>query len=193
MEQQGNTTTTSRKTIGTLLLKVTAMAISKVEGQVPLEDCRVARRNGQGSNLVDYDDPDCQQAVIRLVLIMEAALLHGRCAVRGRKRRQLTVPNEESDDDEPEGSFLQVLMELTSDMDAFEKRIRIAQAQELPELVEAADSVVDFVPDPNELSTIRTLVSPWLHTACKWGLDDPFTASTFWSNILLQRFHGPWV
>ena len=154
------------KTMGEMLLKVSATTIAKVESLIPLEERRMARLNGQPAienTTVDYDDPDCQHAVIRLVLVLEAALLHGRCAVRGRKRPS---GESEDDDDEPEANFLQVLMELTSDMDAFERRIRsLSQSSSKREL--EADSGIHCSPDPNELSTIRTLVSTWFHTGCK--------------------------
>jgi PXA domain len=163
------------KEIGTLLLKLSSMAISKVEGIIPFEECRMARRNGL-SNSVDYDDPNCQQTIIRLVLVIEAALLHGRCAMRGRHRKNsqdlshvdLDDDNDDIDEDEDEqdANFSQILMELTSDMDAFERRISRLSQNKQPIEVEA-DSGIDFVPDPNELSTIRTLISTWFHTACK--------------------------
>jgi len=197
--QQPSETNRKKPEFGPLFLKVLQSAISKVEELIPLDDCRVARKQGRQSDLVDYDDPDCQRAVIRLVLVLEAALLHGRCAFRGSGRRRKKMAKvedetaedscndeeeeeeedeyEDEEDDNESRSFLQVLMELTSDMDAYEKRLyHLAQlkSQSLSEFDGSSSSssyaganVGVFVPDPNELSTIRTLVSTWFHTACK--------------------------
>ena len=153
--------------LGKVILRITAIALKDLEKHVNFEECRLARSKQQRID-VDWDDPECQSAVLRLVLVIEAVLLQGRCAYRK------VVDHDQSDNGFESGeernkpplvqaSFLQLLMEMTSDMDEFEKHVEEQNAQEKLQLTDE-DSIFDFEPESVDVSTLRTLISTWMHT-----------------------------
>jgi len=150
----------NQKVVGDSLLMISSVAISELEKHVNFEECRIARLNNR-ENSVNYDNPSCQEAVLRFVVVVEAVLLQGRCAYRHTKQ---SVDTDSYRSDLPEESLSQVLMEMTSDMVAFEKRIKkVADERDVKPLMEL-NSDMDFQPDQNEISTLRTLISTWMHT-----------------------------
>lgn len=151
----------NQKTLGELLLRLSSGAVAELVKYVNLEECRQARLNNQ-ENSVDYDDPACQAAVLRLVMVVEAAVLQGRCSYRPVKQRE---ESNESADNMSEESLSQLLMEMTSDMAAFEKRIeKAANHTQHPQPMIESTSDMDLEPDQNEISTLRTLIATWMHT-----------------------------
>ncbi|KAL3920500.1 MAG: hypothetical protein SGILL_003233, partial [Bacillariaceae sp.] len=165
------------------LLTLCAMALAELAQYVDYEECRIAREKNQETG-VDWDDANCQTAVLRLVLVIEAALLQGRCSLRdainedpvatvspsatlsSESNKNLVV--EESSmgviEDQGHETFIHLLMEMTSDMTAFEKRIDDFEANHHTPLLLQDPLPRTFVPDENEVSTLRTLISTWLHT-----------------------------
>jgi hypothetical protein len=128
----------------------------------------------------DWDEEECQDAVRQIVLVIEAALIHGRRRQRLTKR-ELDKKAGSSDDtrrDHHEGDTLlpffssnlsQVLMELTSDIDAFETRIakeetRLKSDQNEEPKKKGDGPSMSCKPPMSELSTLRTLIAAWLHT-----------------------------
>jgi hypothetical protein len=157
---------------GDKLLTLSATALGELGKQMDFEECRRARLSYQETE-VDWDDADVGSVVLRLVMVVEAALLDGRCEYREpieattRDRLDLDTslsnPNDETDEMDKE-SFVQLLMEMTSDMNAFEKRL-----QENKVDCSFSGTLIDhpsdeFEPNGNEISTLRTLISTWLHT-----------------------------
>lgn len=149
----------NRRAVGDLLLRLSSIAVTELERFVNLEECRLARLNNRENN-VDYDDPSCQEAVLRLVVVVEAALLQGRCAYHHQKSHG-DCGRSAGGSDEIEESFSQLLMEMTSDMNAFEMRINQDSTASRRSY---SNSDMDFEPDQNEVSTVRTLISTWMHT-----------------------------
>jgi hypothetical protein len=154
--------------LGDLILKITSMSLTDLQKYMDFEECRLARANHQ-ENKVDWDDPACQAAVLRLVMVIEAALLQGRCMYREPVKTNdvkdgTEIGRQESERSLANDSLPQLLMEMTSDMNAFEKRVdTISEQGSAPKLMDD-NSVMDFEPEPSEVSTLRTLISTWLHT-----------------------------
>jgi hypothetical protein len=163
----GNSTVdalSNTETIGGKLLALSASSLKDLAKFVDFENARKASENKQEAE-VNWDDPDCQTAVLKLVMVIEAALLNGRCAYR-KPAKENTDNTDEGGGDDVEGahtSLTQLLMELTSNMNDFENRIDqyVVEHPSPPTLQEPCD---DFEPDGNEISTLRTLISTWLHT-----------------------------
>ena len=122
------------------------------------------------TNDVNWDDPACQKIVVQLVLVIEAALLHGRCKLKGPSSTISEAGSNDSvidssDNDEEFESFAQLLMEMTSDIDAFEKKVDALRSSPSASKSQADLSRLEtYDPDANEVSTLRTLISTWLHT-----------------------------
>lgn len=149
--EQGN-----YKVIGDLLSRLVADSISDLDAHISFDAYHATTRSQNSSTAATiFDDTECQKFIIRFVLVVEAVLLHGRCAQRKRREE----PDHSPQLDVVEADFPQILMELTSDMKSFEKRLDTQRIEEFE-----ADSGIDFVPDPGEISTVRTLISTWLHT-----------------------------
>ena len=141
-------------------------------------------REGKEQNSTNWDNTACQEAVRQVVLVIEAALTHGRRKQRLTEKKPIspteTCEKDENIADEEEevtdsdeetlpfhaASLSQVLMELTSDVDAFEALVAVEEKQlENVQYLEADDgSPCQSQPSATELSTLRTLISAWLHT-----------------------------
>lgn len=156
--------------VGDLILRLVSAALNKLKSHMDFDDCRKARLNNQ-DGLVDWDDPDCQAAVLKLVMLVEAVLLNGRCEYRKPVKTSAGEAIEQNDDDQTESnkqefglnpSLPQVLMEMTSSMAEFDAKIALSSANSPRELEEK--SAMDFEPEASEVSTLRTLVSTWLHS-----------------------------
>jgi hypothetical protein len=157
--------------VGDLILQLMSAALNKLENHMNFDDCRRARLNNQ-EGLVDWDNPDCQAAVLKLVMLIEAILLNGRCEYRKTVKTSVVEGLECKDDGQQESkgeefglnvSLPQVLMEMTSSMAEFEAKIALSSANGRQELMEE-NSAMDFDPETSEVSTLRTLISTWLHS-----------------------------
>jgi len=177
------------------IITMLSMSVIELGSFVDFEDCRFAREHGEDC-MIDWDAQHCQDSVRHLVLVIEAALLFGLREHPKRQfcpddRNFSTFEIEATLDEGPDEDEFEVdineglvepkvtssvchqhsslsaaLMELTGDIDAFERLVE----DEEPELDGDDDSVEDeseaeiFIPKPNELATLRTLIAAWLHT-----------------------------
>jgi hypothetical protein len=148
---------------GDNFLNITALTLIQLHKFVNFENCRQARMNNHEAD-VNWDDLDCQSAVLRLVLVVEAALLHGRCQYRGPSSTTNEAASNESFGEDYESTFSEVLMDMTSNIDAFEERVNKISKHGRA----SKDIDYDYI-DANEsrnteVTTLRTLISTWLHT-----------------------------
>jgi hypothetical protein len=154
---------------GDKLLTLSCMALAELAKFMDFDECRDARRNNLETG-TNWDDPDCQTAVLKLVMVIEAALLDGRCSYRkmsaepessGVTSDDGKIESHDFREEQTPETITHLLMEMTSDMTAFEKRLdnQIPRRASLEE--ESSDA---FQPNTNEVSTLRTLISTWLHT-----------------------------
>jgi hypothetical protein len=157
--------------VGDLILQLMSAALNKLEDHMNFDDCRRARLNNQ-EGLADWDNPDCQAAVLKLVMLIEAILLNGRCEYRQTVKTSVVEGLECKDDGQQESkggefglnvSLPHVLMEMTSSMAEFDAKITLSSANGRQELMEE-NSDMDFDPETSEVSTLRTLISTWLHS-----------------------------
>lgn len=148
---------------GDNFLNITAMTLIQLHKFANFENCRQARINNYEAD-VNWDDPACQNAVLRLVIVVEAALLHGRCQYRGPSSTSGEACSNESFGEDYESTFSEVLMDMTSNIDAFEERVNKISDHDRT----SKDIDYDYI-DANEsrnteVATLRTLISTWLHT-----------------------------
>lgn len=157
-----------------------AGALIELRNFMDYDDCRDARETNHEVN-VDWDGDGCRAAVVRLVLVVEAALTHGRCTYKLRNEDgdgaatdddnlidvdesdrpvEVTLPEYES------ATLTQILMEITSDIDAFEERVASEQAMMREKVVDQFENMIPeaYQPTATEQSTLRTLIAAWLHT-----------------------------
>lgn len=156
--------------VGDLILKLISFALNKLQKHMNFDACR-GNHGSSDEKRVDWDNSDCQAAVLRLVMLVEAILLHGRCQFR-KPIPEKSEEVEQSDETDIElsskedlgfgESLSQLLMEMTSNMASFEAKINRRNEKSVPLLVE--NSHMDFEPAQDEISTLRTLVSTWLHS-----------------------------
>ena len=67
---------------GDTLTNTLAMSLMELQNCVDFEESRM------GVDF-DWDDPKCRNAVLRLVLVIECALSHGRCTLSGEQQESL--------------------------------------------------------------------------------------------------------
>jgi hypothetical protein len=192
---------------GESIVSLLAMALMELQRHVDLEHLRLQGENAENKDgvssidrhalettqadvPVDWDSAECRAAILRLVLVIEAALTNGRCTYKHRNvgstgdsdDEDNHGPLEESDMDigaeesekpvevtlpEYESTTLtQILMELTSDIEAFEQKVAM---ENILMLQQGNNKYDDMIPDPytpnsTEQSTLRTLIAAWLHT-----------------------------
>lgn len=175
------------------IITLLSMSIIELGRFIDFEDCRHARERNEDI-LVDWDQSNCRRAVKHLVLVIEAALLLGARSERKRTSIQAGTDHDdlsvmeqsiECDDDfeaeiyeketvsptaastrHQHATLSAALMELTGDIDAFEKMILDSEQEENPDDASFDDGTQNpfIIPKPNELSTLRTLIAAWLHT-----------------------------
>mmetsp|Transcript_33093 Transcript_33093/g.37040 ORF Transcript_33093/g.37040 Transcript_33093/m.37040 type:complete len:1816 (+) Transcript_33093:101-5548(+) len=150
------------KKIGTeyIILTLLSMALTDLAKFMNFEECRIARQNHEETE-VDWDNAECQHSILKLVMAIEAALLDGRCAYLDNN---LPVIDNDVVTDNQKESFTELLMNMTSNMDTFDKRIDDFLAQHQTSGPLSNRTCSNFEPDVNEISTIRALISTWLHT-----------------------------
>ena len=131
---------------------------------VDFEDCRQAKIENR-DELADWDNATIQAVVVRLVLVLEAAVLDGRC------NYSHIAPNSDASEKEQDEvakfpkyeSLSQALMEMTSDIDGFESRVdEMNKDENIPKLIDY-NTETECEPDASEVSTLRTLLLTWLH------------------------------
>jgi hypothetical protein len=162
-----------------------AMVLIELQQYMDFEECRHANSNRQEVR-INWDDDGCRAAVLRLVLVIEAALTQGRCTYRHKipegdevdldgsdgdgedednlddseRPVEVTLPDYES------ATLSQILMEMTSDIEAFEGRVATDNVLAAGEDAKAETHEVaeEYQPTSTEQSTLRTLIAAWLHT-----------------------------
>jgi hypothetical protein len=177
------------ETMGYKLLKLSELAMQDLNKQINFERYRSANRGDEEETGVNWDDAECQNSILKLVMVIEAALLHGRCAYNEKKEEifpdllaednHLTETNTEivldanslsSEEDtnvsKEKKSIAELLMELATDMDAFEKQIDdfMPEEEDSSSISSHGRTSQNFEPDVNEVATLRTLICTWLHT-----------------------------
>jgi hypothetical protein len=162
-----------------------AMSLIDLQQHMDFEECRDASSNRQEVR-IDWDDDGCRAAVLRLVLVIEAALTEGRCTYRHKVSENVEDDLDGSDGDGEElddlddserpvevtlpdyesATLSQILMEMTSDIEAFEERVATDNVLAAGEGDTADNQEVaeDYQPTATEQSTLRTLIAAWLHT-----------------------------
>ena len=158
---------------GDFILPLLTMSLIELQGFLDFDDCR------GGKIQINWDDPSCQNAISQLVLVLEAALIHGRRSVRFESSIahaciedliedhdgaiELTLPKYN-----PE-SLIKVLMDMTSNLDGFEEKIMKIEDSWMED-DEEADGPLAYKPatilhpSEQELATTRTLIAAWLHS-----------------------------
>jgi hypothetical protein len=165
---------------GDFVLPLLTMSLMDLQRFMDFQECREAVLNHQEMDL-KWKDPELQKVITQLVVVIEAALLHGRRktkldAAEGNKGESSGgdgVDNIDESDEAievttPKLSFSNVLMEITSDPDAFEDKI-MQEEEDYMELGSKhgaeSDGTIDiWQATPAELSTLRSLIVAWLHT-----------------------------
>jgi PXA domain len=209
------------------IYKQLARALISLQSFVDFDECRNARMNNV-EHSVQWENSSCKSAVICLVLVIEAALSHGRCTYKEHKLRSDfdSKSDAESDDDldvtsvdgetidiangeEPISSTVsdnpvevtigeyesvslsQILMELTSDIDAFEERAEMdsfpGQAEKAKKIQESMTAEM-YIPTAQEQSTMRTLIAAWLHSGQIYRVISILIKAQ--SNILAPFYHS---
>ena len=146
----------------------------------------------------NWDDSACQDAVRQVVLVVEAALIHGRRRQRLTTRKRSMIGDDAARMDHEGDTLLpffssnlsQVLMELTSDIDAFGARIAMEEARlKNDENAEKANDSPSksCKPPMSELSTLRTLIAAWLHTGQVYKMLSVLIQAR--QSILIPYFH----
>jgi hypothetical protein len=169
------------------IITMLAMSLIDLQQYVDFDEFRMLREQNQQSTMkIHWDAPGCNEAILKLVLVIEQALTDGRCTYKPMPAAQTHVEtldvNGSSDaDDEineqdpviatlPEyesTTMSQILMEVTSDIEAFE--VRVAEENALRAMNEKDDRLKNMISEPykptiSEQSTLRTLIAAWLHT-----------------------------
>ena len=159
-----------------MILTLSSLALTDLAKFTGFEECRIARQNHEETE-VDWDNAECQHSILKLVMVVETALLDGRCAYADTNLFPDLLPvlngddNNEDDDDnnnistviQKKASLTELLMDMTSNMDTFEERIDEFLTQN-PAVPRHDRTSNDFEPGADEISAIRTLISTWLHT-----------------------------
>lgn len=185
---------------------ITLLSMSIIELGSFVDFCR-AREHGQ-DYIIDWDARKCQDSVRHLVLVIEAALLLGVRTHPRRKQSQFQIEAtlDQPDEDEFEvdivdgfvgtkvmskvyyhhSSLSAALMELTGDIDAFERLVEDAEQGEEDDSPQHEHEVDIIIPKPNELSTLRTLIAAWLHTGQAYKVVSIVVGA---KQTILQRFY----
>jgi hypothetical protein len=176
-EDEGNTIRTEY-----MIMTLSSLALTDLAMFVDFEKCRIARQNHEEIE-VDWDNAEYQHSILKLVMVIETALLDGRCAYADTNLFPDLLPvlnddddehNDDDDDDDDDdnnisaviqkkASITELLFDMTSNMDTFEERIAEFLTQN-PAVPRHDRTSNNFEPDANEISAIRTLISTWLHT-----------------------------
>jgi hypothetical protein len=160
---------------GDFVLPLLAMSMIDLQRFMEFTEAREAELLKQDPN-IKWDDPQMQQSISQLVLVIEAALLHGR---RSEKLMDDSRSGEKLDDNTDDidhsdkaievaimiESFSRVLMEITNDPDEFEDKILLEEEEYMDESPEETSSPVEiWQATPADLSTLRPLIAAWLHS-----------------------------
>lgn len=149
---------------GMHLLPLTTIAVSEVVS------CLEVRNS---DTTVDWDTVYAKERVCELVLITEAAILHGR-----RK-----FPKGITSDEGVFGSLTMVVMEMTADLEgllaSISQKETALKSSEIPDVATVDMKKEDIEPDQAESSTLRTVIAAWLQTGNLHKMIGALTESKF--------------
>lgn len=149
---------------GMHLLPLTTIAVSEVVS------CLEVRNS---DTTVDWDTVYAKERVCELVLITEAAILHGR-----RK-----FPKGITSDEGVFGSLTMIVMEMTADLEGLLASVSQKETEqkssEIPDVATVDWKKEDIEPDQAESSTLRTVIAAWLQTGNLHKMIGALTESKF--------------
>jgi hypothetical protein len=167
------------------LVSQLAQVLIDLQEYMDLPEMKQAKDENREGPAVEWDDEGCRAVILRLVLVIEAALMDGRCTYKTRNDSRMASDsggeNDDLDDsDRPvevtltqyeSTTLTQLLMELTGDINAFEERVTSentleAESQHLASSQQRICYSHDepYISTAAEQSTLRTLIAAWLHT-----------------------------
>ena len=208
------------------ILTLLTMSIIGLSEHLDFDEIKLSQESNTEAT-VNWDAPSCRAAVRRLVLVVEAALLHGLRPSRDKSQSKqaigdgddemlseqdgldqdlvegdMTLLNGEKDEEQADAAHLHpksiiiLLMELTENLDAFEKRVAEEEGRNGIDSLNESDHDEedmsrqrnDWTMPVNEVSSLRTLIAAWLHTGQLYRTLSVFLQSR--SSILRPFYHS---
>ena len=160
---------------GDFVLPLLSMSLIDLQRFMEFTEARESHFSKQEAD-VKWDDPEMQQSISQLVLVIEAALLHGRRKEKATDEAlnpEVVHSHCDAIDDSDRAIeiaitvelFTKVLIEITNDPDEFECKILQEEEEYMDESIsEANDSVHLWQASPSDLATLRSLIAAWLHS-----------------------------
>ena len=166
-----------------------ARALIDLQSHIDLEEVRIAK---DSNKIYNFDWEACRNAVQRLALVTEAALLHG-LRKNIRKVKSLDKSGDKSiQSDDPESvhdapnALAQLLMDVTGDLDHFsndeEDDCGIHDDDEEDDVSPSLTT-----PSMTVIATLRTLIAAWLQTGSVFRIMSCIKRSR--NKILLPFYH----
>ncbi len=185
------------------ILALLAMSLIELQAHIDFDDARDAKSSGVELD-IRWNDQGCIETVRNLVLVIEAMLMHG-VLLQKRKKRTNISPSEivtendafsiEEDSSVKRKDFtslITLLMEMTSDLEAFESDIanEAVGTSDAENLYEEDIGDLNSIPRPKigDLSTLRTLIAAWLHTGVAYRTLSVLMHSS--SSLLYPFYHN---
>lgn len=160
------------------MIALLSMSLMEIGQYVDFEDARLAKESGV--DLVDWNDRGCKEVIRNLVLVIESILIHGLLQTHSHIETNTENNNNHNEETEVQDmhgfdtsnteytSLLNLLIEVTSDVESFENKMRLQSLESIDDLKFPSNdySELDHIPKPkmDDLSTLRSLISAWLHT-----------------------------
>lgn len=155
---------------GDFILPLLSMSMIDLQRFMEFTEAREANSLLQEPN-IKWEDPEMQQCISQLVLVVEAALLHGRRKAKMTQDSRDKFKDDVDDSDKvievaiTTESFVKLLMEITNDPDEFEDKILLEEEEYMDESPEATtDPIEVWQANPSELASLRPLIAVWLHS-----------------------------
>jgi len=162
------------------IMALLAMSLIELQAHLDFDEAREAKANGEQLE-TRWNDQGCIETVRNLVLVVEAMLMHGVLLKRRKQTVAIPPPGlmDESDafaidaDPVPEvfckeyRTLIAMLMEMTSDLEAFENEIKnVDMNVDVDKMYDKDSGDLRSIsrPKAGDLSTLRTLIAAWLHT-----------------------------
>lgn len=166
--------------VGNEILSLLAMSLIELQAYVDFDEAREAQRKGEELG-IRWTEKGCVETVRNLVLVIEATIMHGVLSKKRLIRKAVHGTDVSMEDTESGttasmtssldivnkyGSLIVLLMEVTSDLDSFEKEVKKVQnLNSNSDVFKEDEHDVSSLEMPNadDLSTLRTLIAAWLH------------------------------
>jgi len=158
---------------------------SETDQVLPLLTLAVIDVQNYGQNLKDetgdinWEHESCKGSVCHLVVVIEAALQHGRKVVSQQNNENIEETGNRITAESLFGtSLIDFLMDMTMNIDAFEKSLIEKEAVHIEEKNEVANqSTVSRDLFKHESSTLRTMIVAWFQTGDIYNAIRVFTSS----------------